>query len=223
MGKGKELLKFWESDRKKFHKFNMGYDLLQEFYDGLHWCHLIPFLKSDEDDRKTALAILSELECNDEELVEVMIPFLKSGIDIERFYSAEWFQMFSKSGRSEYFIYVIDLLNDSSPEIVKQIASMVFNASNEELQGAMGNMGNYISYNFDTHKEGLELLLSPLNNYSEFIDNMLNEKDHLLQLYYAIYCVRFVKNDHSLLDILIRNSENNLTVSVAEFGRKLTL
>ena len=142
MTRAAEYIKQLETDPARFKNLGIGYQLLEEYFDGYSLDTLVPLLSS-EDDRiiKSAVWIVSELGIDGQELLEHVVPLLTINDRYIKYHVLEIIIVCSEGlNHIDHFYHLIYALEDSD-QVIRILAMELWcNASIEQLNAAIHHL-----------------------------------------------------------------------------------
>ena len=218
--KGNNLVNELFENPDSFIEDGKGYDLLQEYFNGLTLDTLIPLLNSGNDlIQGEAVWIASELGekgCNF--LLDSIIPLTNHNDTSIKYFALECVFLGTFNDRFDDFIYLINAIGSEIEYISYSSMHLISNASNNQLE-ACKNIDLYIEHGVDNceqHLEGIQSLLDSDRIKREDVFKMINsDHNHITQKYGAIICKKKYTEQPEWINFVLMNP------NVEKFGKEV--
>lgn len=208
MLKGEELISELLSDPQAFANQAKPDLLLQEYFRGFPLDTLRPLIYSDNLYVKSAASyMLSELGKQGRELVVDTVKLLNEESAVVRFSAIESIMTCATGELANYFVYVVQALEDEHLGIRVQVMKLVYNASTEQLLAAYNW---YAGEDALIHKKGLDALLKVDSLSERDIYVLLDEDNALGRKYGAIALKKIYQKFPGLNDKVLTSDDVEL-------------
>jgi len=208
MLKGEELISELLNDPQAFVNQAKPDLLLQEYFRGFPLDTLRPLIYSDDLYLKSAAAyILSELGAQGKELIADTVKLLNEESAVVRFSAIESIMTCATGELANYFVYVVQALEDEHLGIRVQVMKLVYNASTEQLLAAYNWYGGEDAL---IHKKGLDALLKVDSLSERDIYVLLDENNALGRKYGTIALKKINQKFPGLSDKVLTSDDVEL-------------
>jgi len=199
----RELLR----DPRGFDSKGKAHELLQEYFQGKSLETLRPLLKHDNAHvRRSAAFIVSELGKTASCLIYDIAPLVSDSDTHIQWYAIESIMACTNVGNYEYFIVIVEALDDPNSSICRLAMRLAARANIFQIEAAIRNIGRLRAHQ-KVHEQGLRAMLEWEALSDAEIIALLNDHNDLLRKYGAMISNRRMTRSTTLIQLATQSED----------------